>query len=548
MRRDGDAWAAVVDLDLKVSGGVLDVLRFDLPSQSNAPILADPAIPQEFVESTGEERRQLVLRPAEPIAGAQHIRLTVPVPASGGQRVRVPDVRPVNLGQLHRFVRLPTNFNEQQLAWNPRGLKFEPLPGGFAMTSPTTEIYRIGNVIGESFAASLKSIEKGTAGPRVRLANIRIVSPDGNAGYGTAAFDLDPAGAATCLLDMPPEFRLVHVQLNDGPAIIRQVAPNQWSAALGVAKLPQRMEIVFQVDRASDGAASGPAFRAPSLIGFSVEQTLWSIESPQPVELASDQSGTKRVSSLESRLVELQAAAAMLETTASLLPNDSEQQISLFVTLVARRAMLVRSEIDRERKRFHAADENPSFDAALRAIDAARASLSRKLDLQKLFGDLSSQLHIARGPSEIIRLAGGDDDATTTFASTDQSGSLALAPMARPNDGFASRLPTALAAALIVVGLFWLAGREEFAEAAVRWPECLVVVAGLCWWLWLAPSYIGCGIIVASIAAGFWRRRVRTRLTDLSSPRSPRGLSSAATSLTPNSQWGQTPDRPAALD
>src|SRR5260221_3568732 len=127
----------------------------------------------------GEDRRQLVLRPAEPIAGAQHIRLTIPVPASGGQRVHVPDVRPVSLGQLHRFVRVPTNFNEQQIAWEQRGLNFEPLPGGFAMNSPTTAIYRIGDVIGESFMATLKSVEKGTAGPRVRLANIRIVSTDG---------------------------------------------------------------------------------------------------------------------------------------------------------------------------------------------------------------------------------------------------------------------------------------------------------------------------------------------------------------------------------
>ena len=210
--------------------------------------------------------------------------------------------------------------------------------------------------------------------------------------------------------------------------------------------------------------------------------------------------------------------------------------------------MLVRSEVDRERKRALAAGDDRAVNAAIRAIEAAQVSLARKFDLQKLFGDLSSQSRIAHGPSEIIRLAGGDDDATTIFASTDQSGSLALAAMARPNDGFAARLPTALAAALIVVGLFWLAGREEFAEAAVRWPECLVVVAGLCWWLWLAPSFIGCGIVVASIAAGFWRHRVRRRLTDLSSPRSPRGLSSAATSVTPNSQWGQTPDRPAAID
>jgi hypothetical protein len=368
------------------------------------------------------------------------------------------------------------------------------------------------------------------------------VSRDGTTGYGTAAFDLDPAGATTCVLDVPPEFRLVDVQLNEDPAIIRQMAPNQWSVALGAVKLPQRMEVVFQFDRAGDSAASGPAFRAPSLIGFAVERTLWSIDSPQPVELASVQPGTKRVSSLDGRLMELQAAAAMLETTGSLLPNDSEQQISQLVRLDARRAMLVRSEVDRERKRSLAAGDNQAVNAAIRAIDAAQVNLVRKFDLHKLFAGLSSESRFAGGPSEIIRLANGGDQATTLFASANPNESLALAPMARPSNGLAARLPTALIAALIVVGLFWLAGREELAVVIGRWPQWLGVVAGLCWWLWLTPSLFGCGIIVASIAAAFWRRRVRRQHTDLSSSRSPRGLSSAATSLTANSQWGQTPE------
>jgi hypothetical protein len=278
------------------------------------------------------------------------------------------------------------------------------------------------------------------------------------------------------------------------------------------------------------------------LIGFAVERTLWSIDSRQPVELASAQSGTKRVSSLDGRLMELQAAATMLETTASLLPNDSEQQISPLVTLDARRAMLVRSEVDRQRRRSLAAGDSQPVNAAIRAIDAAQVTLARKFDLQKLFVDLSSESRLAAAPSEIIRLINGDDQATTLFASATQNGLLALAPMARPGDGFAARLLNALIAALIVAGLFWLAGREEFAVVIRRWPQWLGVVAGLCWWLWLSPSIVGCGIVLASIAARFWQRRVRRRVGNPTSPRSSRGLSSAATSLTANPQWGQTPE------
>src|SRR5207237_9354961 len=122
------------------------------------------AMRHESVDVAGEDRRQLVLRPPEPIAGTQHLRLTIPLSPAAGHRVRVPDVRPVGLGQLRRFVRLPTSANEQQLSWEPRGLEFEPLPRSFSLASPATEIYLICRVIGETFEATLKSVEKGTLG------------------------------------------------------------------------------------------------------------------------------------------------------------------------------------------------------------------------------------------------------------------------------------------------------------------------------------------------------------------------------------------------
>ena len=205
MRHDADAWTAVADLDVKVMGGVLDALHFDLPTQQPKTVSVEPPMRQEWTAAAGDDQQRLVLHPAEAMAGSQHLRLTMPVTSGPGKRVHVPDIRPSGLGRLRRFVRLPTNSNGQQLIWEPHGLNFERLPGSFAMTSPTTEVYRTCEVIGDRFDAMLQSVQSGSSSARVRLADIRLVMPNEQIGYGTAAFDIEPAGAvpacSTCRLN-----------------------------------------------------------------------------------------------------------------------------------------------------------------------------------------------------------------------------------------------------------------------------------------------------------------------------------------------------------
>ena len=71
----------------------------------------------ELIDVPGENRRQLVLRPAEPWTGTVRLHLSGPMITPAGQRVRVPDVRPLGVAQLHRYVLLPTRSGEQNLSW-----------------------------------------------------------------------------------------------------------------------------------------------------------------------------------------------------------------------------------------------------------------------------------------------------------------------------------------------------------------------------------------------------------------------------------------------
>ena len=278
VRRVDDAWTAAVDLDLQVSDGVLDELRFDLPPQWSKPTKIEPATPIQLIDVPGEDRRQIILRPAEPWTGTMHLHMSGPMNTPAGQRVRVPDVRPLGIAPLKRYVLLPTRSGEQNLSWEASGLNFEPLPKKFSAESSQLDLYRTCEVVAEHFEATLKSVEKTIGQPRVRLADIAVACSDDGHCYGTATFDLEPAGALNCLLELAPNEHLIHVRADGLAAAARPVGENHWSVALGDGKLPQQMEVVFTADSPKDlGSNRQLLLSAPVLVDMPVEQTLWSV-------------------------------------------------------------------------------------------------------------------------------------------------------------------------------------------------------------------------------------------------------------------------------
>ncbi|HEV2971624.1 MAG TPA: hypothetical protein VGY55_16730 [Pirellulales bacterium] len=530
MRRGGDTWTAAVDLDLKISGGVLDALRFDLPAQWSAATEISPTMASEMVDVPGESRKQLVLRPAEPLIGTQHIRLSGPVAVAAGQRLRVPDIRPVGLGPLRRFVLLPTNSNEQQLAWEQRGLNVEPLPGSFIPNSPRMEVYRTCQVIGDSFEATLKSIEKAIERPRVRLADIRVTSLSDQTGFGTAAFDLESAGATGCLLEMPPEDHLLQVRANDAPAVLKRIAGNRWSVSAGGGKLPQRIEIVFLVDRpAGEFESATRTYRAPSLLGYSVDQTLWTLAGSPGAVAKEGQRRVKSVSPLEWEIIQLEAASSLLDSAASVLSDETVQPIAEIFAPWARRYLAARAAVERERARNTAAMADPAANAVLHSVDEAEAKLARKLGTQPLFDDRSGKQRVADEATDIWKVVEDEDLGAAMFSVTGSDGLLVVTYSAESVDGLATRLLIALVGAIAVAAAFWLVGRPGFREALVRWPYWIAGLGGVLWWLWLAPSVVGIAIIAASLGFAYWEKRTRRDVFAPGPPRMTRGRSSVVT-------------------
>jgi len=521
VRRVDQAWNAAIDLDLEISGGVLDGLRFDLPPQWTELTEITPATPSLMIDVPGENRRQLVLRPDQPWTGTVRLHLSGPMSTPAGQRVRVPDVRPLGVAQLRRYVLLPTRSGEQNLSWEASGLNFEPLPERFSPESSRLELYRTCEVVAEHFEATLKSVEKTIGQPRVRLADIAVACSRSGHCYGTATFDLEPAGALYCFLELAPNEHLIDVRADGLAAAARPVGENHWSVALGDGKLPQQIEVVFTADVAGESAGNGRLLlSAPVLRDLPVEQTLWSVTAATDGNSVGNNvvggsaiggnmavAGAAPTTAIHQDLIRLETISQLLESTATAPAAGPDDQIARWFAPWTHRLLVARAAVDRWRAREGSTEAGRAADEETQRIDRLQSKLTHRLGIGSLTTEESASRPVADDALDIWNRSDGAAQPMEGYYVHGFGPTLALALPRRGLSEIAWRLISAIVGATIVGLLFWLAGRPSQWTSRVSWPTILAVAAGLFWWLEMEPSWLGLAIVAASLIAVLRSRR-----------------------------------------
>jgi hypothetical protein len=493
LSRNADSWLAKLHVDLKIESGILDELRFDLPANWTGPFEVLPAISSSAEEVIGENRQQLVLRPETPLKGNVRLQISGPLAITAGQRPSAPDVRVVGAIRQTRFFLLPRRLENEQLAWDTRGLVPRTLPEAIADLVTDASTYRAYQLVGERCRADLRSIERSNENAQVRLADVEW-SWDGNGDYrGVVGFDVDPAGATSCELQMLATQRLVQAQLDAAPAQLSAVGENQWNVWLGDSKLPRHLEVIFSGNQAE---TFGGQFRltAPTVVDMPVERTLWSVWSPNEAGNGTAPAG-QGMSSFQHRRLRFENAATSLDAANGLILEESTDDIARWHIpwlrrFAADRTVLTSAESSEEEKR--------DIDSELNAIDQEETKLVRKLNVANHDGEMpnglvagASWLHLVQhappGCRETLAMArGGGGPLVVDY--TQQR---------HPENGW--RYVVAAAVGLFSIGLLlalrftWL-GDVRMAHG----PQLLGLVTGLIWWLWLSPALVGIGILAIS--------------------------------------------------
>jgi hypothetical protein len=459
--RSRQAWNLEIALDCQVEQGLVDELRLVWPAAWTALPTSEPAAVVSLRPRTATAGQVLVVRPAAPIADGWQVKLSGELRAADGGRIEVPDLALLYPWSAERWMVLPQSHGQEPFHWETLGLVAAlPTEGLSAPSSPEQQSFRVDD---PEALATLTPQASNAGRPSVLLADV-LVRDGGAQRRGLVRFELDPDGRRQCSLELPEDCKLTGVWLNG-----RRIEPfaegnGRKRLALDSTTLPQLVEAAF----VAEGAAAGLQAAAPRIADWPVERTLWShwsgedLPPPRTAQLSEatwEQQQRWRSEALaKARTIAEQHAAG----------ESTEEMTRWKSPWLAREAALL-------------ATPPPAAANSTAARDVTATWLA-------LFDDGRPVLRLAV-PDELPKLAlVGDNTARFDLAAR----------------------ATAAAAGLLLAGAAALVLHFWRLPAGLGWAVGLMAL-GLAWWLWLTPSVLGLGIVLAGPALWLFGRRRRGR-------------------------------------
>ncbi|MBI1899732.1 MAG: hypothetical protein HYS13_01300 [Planctomycetia bacterium] len=506
LKRQARKWLVDVDYLLEARGGAVDALVWDLPPQVSGPFEATPAAAVQVLEVPGDARRQLVVTPDGAVEGKAHFRLSASVEALPGERLTAPGIAPSGPA-VRQFVALPTEVEQRRVAWETRGLVRAELPKevaaeiGPAATVSSWEVYR---VVGPTFRATMRPAEQPSEQPKVLFQDVhlRFSAADAAACHGLAIFDLDPAGTATCIVELPPGFRLTQAFLAGRPAIAQAEGPGRWRIALSSDTFAQRIELLFE-GLLTPGGARSIEMPLPKLTGAEVKQTALTLHVPGGLEAIGVRPGMPASGSELARRRLVNVAEIVKESAAIGEGDDAAGWYRPWAEALAGSLRAARAS----------GGDDATIVSTAAAIEGDQRQIAEGLGARNV---LEAALSRADGPSSPARLwdeaigAADSKRQTLRFVSGGAAEAVRLefAAAGERQLQFSRGIAILLALGLLPLGL--VLARLGHWRAPRLWPYGLGVLLGLAWWLWLWPSALGLFAAAASVvlAIGSGRKNV----------------------------------------
>ncbi|MBX3415097.1 MAG: hypothetical protein KF708_20605 [Pirellulales bacterium] len=503
LRREKEAWLADLELELDATDGLVDELQFRVPPAWSGPFTVEPALATAAVTSLGADQI-LTLRFHPPVSAQARLTVRSPLAAQGTQGTVAPNIEPLHLSDVERYVTLPKLVDFVTVSWETRGLIEAPRPEELSTSAfPQSEriTYR---VQGQQFEARLSTHENAAALPRVHLADFAVTLDGADDILGVATFLVEPAGLTHCPLVVPAGQRLLAVSVDGSPALLEGVAEERYQVTLHHDRLPQVIEVLF-LDEPRAGAVA-----APALGELPVAHTIWTLASDVPIQLRNSGASAIEYDVARSELARLTAAAELLELgiaqSADIAPIDLQNWLRPW-----------RERIERMRTELRQAREDAPSDIAGH-LDAELARIAEILGHASL-GATTTASDARRDVATVLLSPLALHDPSYRQAWSFQGAQPRvewrhLAPRVA-----ARRYVTPAVLAVAALLLASLVGGRVLSDWTWRWPHFIGVAIGLIWWLWLWPSLLG---LLLAVASALLATRVVRRplvLGDRSTPR-----------------------------
>jgi hypothetical protein len=205
-------------------------------------------------------------------------------------------------------------------------------------------------------------------------------------------------------------------------------------------------------------------------------------------------------------LLRYEATTALADSAAGLLLEESSDDLLHWYAPWGRR--FLDSHANLQHLQAAGAEDASTANAAeeIASIEQDQARLARRLGTSNIMSQMSGERTIAADPERLWTLAQTPDRKLSFAMTRGSTDPLLVAYPERQTDDRWLRFAVAGTILLLAgaIALAWNRRRNNFDFSLERAPyglQALGMVAGLVWWLWLTPSFVGVLIMAASMYA-----------------------------------------------
>lgn len=498
LRRSNDNWIAISNFQADVvdtSKGEVGQFRFEIPKEWTEPFSLQPAMPYEVKPLPGQ-RRHLIIRPRKAVSDQFEVSIRGPLALGDNERGRTPNIVPLDAGQVDRFFVLPTQLDQQRIYWETSGLRVVSLQE----VLPERELDRQGHVAYAVYSrprAVISDVRRVAGERKIALADVHVTCRSNGCCFGMATFQVEPAGKGWVTLECPEACELIQTTVEGVATILTPVAQNRWKLRLASEQLPQQLGVLFRTRLPSGPKTGERPLKVPWIADIDVSRTLWTLHGPQSLVPAAETAEEHRVSSAAQVATRLAETASHVESAVETVLDSAATEINAWYTPWAIRLAECAAQLARGSRQ---SDQTlPLAPEEIESLYRQQQVIGQRLNVSATVADFRQKTARFPQPAGMVRFMQPEGTVSRHYAFEGEQPSLSLAK--GQSD---SRMPWAQILGGATVALLGLLGwrmrhHQPLLAAGYQWPYAIAAVAGLAWWLFASPSFLGWLVVVLSV-------------------------------------------------
>ena len=511
VERDSDAWWVTFICRFVVEQGELGALRLRAPATWTEPLELQSDSPGVVERrDLDAEQQSINVRFTDPIVPGKEVevRLRGRLAAETPAQISVPDISMETEFDGQHYVVVPSSVDSQAITWTEQGVQPTELPPELkAYHAATSE--RAFEIMSRPIRMLLQPSPVDAAAATVRLADTLVTTGPFGGQLTVTRMVVVSRGLTECTIDVPADQQLVSVSSEGRPTFTRQLDDRRWLVPLGVANLPQFLEIVTRSSNESPRNDGQVELFRPALLHdgqpIPVEVSLWSVGFPSRLAQPGIH-GAAVVSAAEQAALRLGRLTSIVESaTRSAIDLPLSDGKSWYLPWARRLSTFRRESLETIRQ---SGGGDTSVLHVQSAVEEQLTDAAERIDIW-----LEQCDQIWSVPEQVPSVPISADNAErsswelATSIASDWTYCVAEGDAARlvvtglPSSVQQSQAQLgglaavfAIAASTIAI-MRWPAGREF----ACRWPHAIAFLTGLAYWAFLWPSVVGLLIAAASV-------------------------------------------------